>query len=89
MYNIKYSSTLSLTSAVDGVGGQRHAPVALPPRNIRVTQSTGGWVGPRASLDRCGEEEVFWPHRGLNPRSHWRVSVPRAPSRPQLRRAKM
>jgi len=25
-----YSSTLSLTSAVDGVGGQRHAPAALP-----------------------------------------------------------
>jgi hypothetical protein len=26
-----YSSTLSLTSALDGVGGQRHAPVALHP----------------------------------------------------------
>ena len=25
-----YSSTLSLTSALDGVGGQRHAPPALP-----------------------------------------------------------
>ena len=24
-------STLSLTSALDGVGGQRHAPAALPP----------------------------------------------------------
>ena len=24
------SSTLSLTSALDGVGGQRHAPAALP-----------------------------------------------------------
>jgi len=23
--------TLSLTSALDGVGGQRHAPTALPP----------------------------------------------------------
>jgi len=27
----KYSSTLSLTSALDGVGGQRHAPTGLPP----------------------------------------------------------
>ena len=27
----KYSSTLSLTSALDGVGGQRHALAALPP----------------------------------------------------------
>ena len=26
-----YSSTLSLTSVLDGVGGQRHAPAALPP----------------------------------------------------------
>jgi hypothetical protein len=27
----RYSSTLSLTSALDGVGGQRNAPPALPP----------------------------------------------------------
>jgi len=27
------SSTLSLTSALDGVGGQRHAPAGLPPEN--------------------------------------------------------
>jgi len=27
----RYSCTLSLTSALDGVGGQRHAPTALPP----------------------------------------------------------
>ena len=27
----RYSSTLSLTPALDGVGGQRHAPVALRP----------------------------------------------------------
>jgi hypothetical protein len=26
-----YSSTFSLTSALDGVGGQRHAPATLPP----------------------------------------------------------
>jgi len=28
----RYSSTLSLTSTVDGVGGQHHAPAALPQR---------------------------------------------------------
>jgi hypothetical protein len=28
----RYSCTLSLKSALDGVGGQRHAPAALPPR---------------------------------------------------------
>jgi hypothetical protein len=27
----RYSSTLSLTSALDGVGSERHAPAALPP----------------------------------------------------------
>ena len=26
----RYRSTLSLTAALDGVGGQHHAPVALP-----------------------------------------------------------
>ena len=26
-----FRSTLSLTSALDGVGGQRHTPAALPP----------------------------------------------------------
>jgi hypothetical protein len=27
----RYTSTLSLTSALDGVGGQHYAPAALPP----------------------------------------------------------
>jgi hypothetical protein len=31
----RYSSTVSLISALDGVGGQRHAPVSLPPRKTR------------------------------------------------------
>jgi hypothetical protein len=31
----RYSSTLSLTSALDGVGGQHHAPAALPPGKTR------------------------------------------------------
>ena len=30
-----YSSTLSLTSVLDGVGGQRHAPADLPPVKTR------------------------------------------------------
>jgi len=30
-----YSSTLSLISELDGVGGQRHAPAALPPGKTR------------------------------------------------------
>ena len=30
-----YTSTLSITSGLDGVGGQRHAPAALPPGMTR------------------------------------------------------
>jgi hypothetical protein len=45
---------LSLTSALDGVDGQRHAPAALPPpppRERPGTHCTGGWVDPMAGLD--------------------------------------
>jgi hypothetical protein len=31
----------------------RHAPAALPPENRSRIHYTGGWMGPRASLDRC------------------------------------
>ena len=50
-----YSCTLSLTSAVDGVGGQRHAPATLPPEKKPGTSCEGGWVDPRAGLDGCGK----------------------------------
>ena len=50
----RYRYTLSLPSALDGVGGQRHAPTALP-RERPGTYCIGGWVGPRAGLDRCGK----------------------------------
>jgi len=49
-----YNSTLSLTSALDGVGGQRHAPTALP-RERPGTHCIGGWVDPRAGQDGCGK----------------------------------
>jgi len=38
-----YSSTPSLTSALDGVGGQRHAPAVLPPGKTRYPLY--GWLG--------------------------------------------
>ena len=43
-----YSSTLSLTSALDWVGDQRHAPAALP-RERPGTRCVRGLVGPRAA----------------------------------------
>jgi hypothetical protein len=40
----RYSSTLSLTLALDGVGGQLHAPAALPPGKRPITHCIGDWV---------------------------------------------
>jgi hypothetical protein len=36
------------------VGGQLHAPAALPPGKRPGTHFIGGWVGLRAGLDLCG-----------------------------------
>ena len=47
----RYSSTLSLILEPDGVGGQHHTLVALPPRKRPGTHCIGGWMGPRAGLD--------------------------------------
>ena len=58
-----YSFTLPSTSALDGVGGQRHAPAALP-RERPGIHSIGGWVGPRAGPDGCGKSR---PHRNSIP----------------------
>jgi len=40
----RYSSSLSLTSALDGVGGQRHAPATLPTGKRPANHCIGGWV---------------------------------------------
>ena len=44
-----------MTTALEGVRGQLHAPAALYPRERTDTHCTGGWVGPRAGLDSCGK----------------------------------
>jgi hypothetical protein len=43
-----------------GVGGQLHAPAALPPGKRPGTHCIGDWVDPRAGLDGC---EKCLPHR--------------------------
>ena len=48
-----------------GVSVQRHTPAALP-RERPGTHCTGGWVGPRAGLDRCRK---FRPPQGFDPRT--------------------
>jgi len=40
-----YRSTLSLTSALDGVGVERHVPIALPSGNTPLYSRLGGPQG--------------------------------------------
>ena len=47
------SSTLSLNTVLDGMGGQRHS-VAISPRKRPGIHCVGGRVGPTADPDRCG-----------------------------------
>ena len=46
------------------MGGQRHAPAALPPGKCPITHFKVGWVGVGASLDGCGKSRR---HRISNP----------------------
>jgi hypothetical protein len=59
-----YSSTLSLTSALDGVGWSLPFPGCFTPWERPITHFIGGWVGPRASLDGCGKSV---PPLGFDP----------------------
>ena len=61
----KYSPTLSLTSALDGVGGQRHAPATLPPGKNRypLCRSLGGPHG------QSGRVWKISPTPGFDPRT--------------------
>jgi hypothetical protein len=58
--------------------GQRHAPAAFYPRERRGTHCTGGWVGPRAVLDRCGKSltGIRSPDRPARNQSLYRLSYP-------------
>jgi len=53
-----------MTTALEGVRGHRHAPAGLYSRERPRTHCTGGWVGPRAGMDRWGK---FLPQRDLMP----------------------
>jgi hypothetical protein len=54
----RHSSYSFLTSALDGVSGQRHASAAIcAGERTPGTHCTGGWVGLRAGLDT--EEKSF------------------------------
>ena len=78
-----YSSTLPLTSALDGVGGQRHTPVALPPEKdpLPIVQEA---VWAPGSVWTGGESLA--PHRDSipGPSSPQRVVIPTELSWPFL-----
>ena len=61
----RYDSTVSRTSALQMVvEGSASRLGLLYPGERLCTHCTGGWVGPRAGLDRCGKSR---PHRDLIP----------------------
>jgi hypothetical protein len=70
-----YSSTLPSTSALDGVGGQPHAPASSP--QGRPGTHSGGWVGPLAGLEVCGRCRLH-RHSILGPSSPYRIATPTA-----------
>jgi hypothetical protein len=75
----RYSYTLSLTSALVGVGGQRHPPAGLFPGKGPGAHCTGGWVGPRVGLN-CAEKLTTTgfrsPDRPSRSKSPYRVRHP-------------
>jgi hypothetical protein len=58
-------------------------PRSLYPRERPGTHSLGGWLGPRAGLDRCGKSRL---HRDsiLGLSSPYRVAIPTELSRPNV-----
>ena len=60
-----YNSTLSLTSALDGVGGQRHSPANLPPGKTRYPLYRR-LSGPQG---RPGQVRKISPPPGFDPRT--------------------
>jgi hypothetical protein len=65
-----YSSTHSLTSALDGGEWSASRPARFTPRErAPSTHWIGGWVGPRPVLEAVVKRKILSPHRLLNPRT--------------------
>jgi hypothetical protein len=65
MNTIKNSFTLSLTSALDGVGDQRHDPAALPLGKTRYPL----YMRLSGLQDRSGRVRKISPPLGFDPRT--------------------
>jgi len=57
------------------VGGQLHAPAALPPDKSPGTRPIGDWVGPRAGLDAVAKKNNPSPCRESHPDRPIRILV--------------
>ena len=72
-----YNSTLSLTSVLDGVGGQRHTPAALPPGKTRypLYRRLGGPQGRSGQVWKMSSPIGNWsPDRPARSDSLYRLS---------------
>ena len=68
-----------MTTALEGVRGQRHVPAALYPRERPGIHCIGGWLGPRAGLDRRGKsllQRDSIPDRPARSQSLYGLSYP-------------
>ena len=65
-----------LTSALDGVNVQLHAPAALPQGKHTGTNSTAGWLGPKACAYVLEKKKIFFPLPGLELRTVQVVEIP-------------
>jgi hypothetical protein len=65
----RYSSHSFSTSALDGGewSASRPGRAFTPGERTPGTHCTGGWVGPRASLDTEARRKILCPRRGSNP----------------------
>ena len=73
----RYSSTLSLTLALDGVGGQQHAPAALYPRKdpVPIVQEAGLAPGPVWTVaENLALTGIRYPDRPARSESLYRLS---------------
>jgi hypothetical protein len=78
---VEYGYTLSLTSALYGGGWSPH-PGHFTPRGRPSTHCIGGWVGPTAGLDGCGQSHptrIWSLDRPACSESIYRLSYPGPP----------
>jgi hypothetical protein len=86
----RHSSTLSLTSTLDGVGGQRHALAALPPGKTRypLYRRLGGTQGRSERVWKISSSPGFDPRTAKTVASRytdWAIPAPTQKTRMFLR----